>query len=108
MNKYIIYFKQLSTLVKFSTYFYVGTFLTYNFIGAWSDAKNKLTEFREKKLNKREAELIKNEWEAVKYGANSRFAERLFDSIIWPIRIISDAIPYLVLKFNPPSEPKND
>jgi hypothetical protein len=108
MYKFVVYFKELPKPVKLSTYIYVGSLLIYNCIGTWFDAKNKLIEFRENKLDKEETKIITDEWNAVKYGANSNFGERLFNSIIWPVKIISDTIPFLVLQLNPPKKHTNE
>lgn len=96
----IVYFKELPQPVKYSTYFYLGTLFFYNSIMTYHDSKNKLLDYRNNILPKNEKELIKNEWEAVKYGANENLTERFFKSIFWPINIISDIIPLLVLTLN--------
>jgi hypothetical protein len=102
MNKYTIYFKQLPRPIQLSTYVYFGSLLLYNGIGAWYDAKNKLIQYRENKLNEYEKNEIKDEWSAVKYGSNSNFSERFFNSIIWPVKTITNLIPFMVLQLNPP------
>lgn len=89
MNKYIIYFKQLPIPIQLSTYVYLGSLLLYNGIGTWYDAKNKLIQYREHKLNEYEKKKIKDDWSAVKYGANNNFAGRFFNSIIWPVKTIT-------------------
>ena len=99
-NTFIIYFKELPTNIKYSTYLYIGALFSYNAIYAYYDSKQKLLEYRNDGLYLREKNIIKNEWEAVKYGASQYFLERLFNSIIWPINIISYTIPFLVLTFN--------
>ena len=96
MDKYIIYFKQLQRPIQFTTYIYLGSVLLYNGIGAWFDAKNQLIQYREGKLNKNTE--IKNEWDAVKYGANENSFERFFNSIIWPVKTTTNIIPFIVLK----------
>lgn len=99
MNKYTIF----QTIAKtYSTYVYLGFLLLYNGIGAWYDAKNKLIEYREHKLDNYEKNEIKDEWSAVKYGANTNFTERFFNSTIWPVKIIINFIPFMVLQLNPP------
>lgn len=102
MNKYTIYFKQLSRPIQLSTYVYLCSLLLYNGIGAWFDAKNKLIQYRENKLKEYEKNEIKDEWGAVKYGANSNFAERFLNSIIWPVKTITNLVSFMVLQLNPP------
>lgn len=87
MNKYTIY---------------VGSLLLYNGFGAWFDAKNKLIQYREDKLNKYERDEIKDQWSAVKYGANENSNDRFFESVIWPVKAITNIIPFIVLQLNPP------
>lgn len=106
MNRIIIYYKELPKPVKYGTCIYIGSLLTYNLVGTWLDAKDTLIKFREDKLDRYGKIRIRDEWEAVKHGANSNFGIRFVNSIIWPVRLISDAIPFLVLKLNPP-ETKN-
>lgn len=102
MNKYTTYFKQLPIPIQLSIYVYLGILLLYNVIGAWYDAKNKLIQYREHKLDNYEKKEIKDEWCAVKYGANYNFTERFFNSIIWPVKTITNIIPFMVLQLNPP------
>lgn len=102
MNKYTIYFKQLPRPIQLSTYVYVGSLLLYNAVGAWYDAKNKLIQYRKNNLTPYEKNNIKDEWSAVKYGANENSAERFFNSIIWPVKTITNLIPFMVLQLNPP------
>lgn len=109
MNKYIILFTQLPTPIKLSSYFYIGSLLIYNGIGTYFDAKQKLIAYREDKLSENEHFEINDEWTAVKYGANEHFAKRLFDSIIWPVKTITNIIPFIVLQLNPkPSDTLDD
>lgn len=105
MNQYIIYFQQLPTPVQFSTCIYMSSFIAYNAGGTWLDAKNKLTQYRNNKLTDSEKKNIKDDWTAVKYGANEKFWERFLNSIIWPVKLMSDIIPFLVLQMNPPYSP---
>lgn len=102
MNKYVIYFKQLPRPIQLSTYIYLGSLLLYNGIGTWYDAKNKLIQYREHELNEYEKNEIKDDLSAVKYGANSNFSERFFNSIIWPVKTITNLIPFVVLQLHPP------
>jgi len=87
------------TIVKI----YIGSLLLYYCIGAWFNAKNKLIQYRENKLDFFEKEHIKDEWSAVKYGAYHNFIERIYESLFWPVKIITNIIPFMVLQLNPPS-----
>ena len=100
---------------KSLTYAFMGYamgVISYNVVSIYNNAKNVLTYFRNNQLDKIDfihsqfdknflKENVKDEWTAVKYGASYRSLSRLWDSIIWPITILSDAIPALVLKLNP-------
>ena len=48
-------------------------------------------------LTPKEKEIVKSEWDAVKYGSQVNCGERLWDSICWPITITNNIIPWLVL-----------
>lgn len=97
MILYVRYFKNLSKQFKFKINLYVCSILLYNASLCWIDAKNKLIQYQENKLCEYEKVKIKNEWDAVKYGAYYNSVERFFETIFWPINIISNIIPYVVL-----------
>jgi hypothetical protein len=101
MNRYTIYFKQLPDSVKLSTNIYIGSVIGYNIGKSWIGAKNKLIEYRENKLTYHEKENIKSELYAVKYGAEKFLVKTFFESIIWPVIIIPNIIPFMVLLSNP-------
>jgi hypothetical protein len=86
--------------------------IVYNTIRTYKDSKKKLIKYRNNKLSDYEKKyFIKNEWDAVKYGANENFRSRICESIIWPIMpliIISDIIPFLVLQLNKEIIKKDD
>ena len=96
----IVYYKELPVKYKISSLCYVGGILLFNTYGCYTDSKNFLNKFRNNQLNNTEKETIKDEWTAVKYGANINFSERFFDSIIFPITTISNLIPSIVLLLN--------
>lgn len=106
MSRIILYFKQLPKPIRLS-YAYIGLLLGYNAIGSFIDSKNKLIEFRENKLPELDRPYIKDDWSAVKYGAGLNSTERLFNSVIWPAKIISNLIPFLVFTLNPPNKKKD-
>lgn len=96
----IVYYKELPKSIKYTTHLYFGTVLTYNAICAYYNSKQKLLDYRNDNLETYLKDKIKNEWAAVKYGASENTIERFFNSIIWPINIISDIIPSIVLQLN--------
>jgi hypothetical protein len=64
------------------------------------DAKNQLIKYRENKLDIYEKNQIRDEWTAVKYGANINFLGRIFNSLCWPAKIVTNFIPFMVLQLN--------
>ncbi len=96
----IVYYKSLPVKYKISTLGYLGGIFLFNSHGCYVDSLNYLNKFRTNKLTNKEIELIKTEWDSVKYGANLNFSSRLFDSIIFPITTINNFIPSLVLLLN--------
>jgi hypothetical protein len=100
MSGYFSYFKGLSKPIRFSSYFYIGALIVYNVNGAYNDSVNKLYSFRNNKLTEREVKEIKDEWSAVKYGAEEFYVERFFNSLIWPVKICSNIVPSIVLALN--------
>jgi hypothetical protein len=106
MNNYKFTSKHYSILIDklpiyvLPIYVYITTFLIYNCVGTWLDAKNQLIKYRENKLDIYEKNQIRDEWTAVKYGANINFLGRLFNSLSWPVKIVTNFIPFMVLQFN--------
>jgi len=99
-----IFVTNLPETVKWSSVAYIHALLAYNIHGSYVDAKMYLTKFRTNELNEQEIKEINDDWSAVKYGANSNFVGRLFDSIVWPITLTKSIIPSIVLYFNPPTK----
>lgn len=90
---------------------YLSGFLICNFSYSYSDAKKKLDEFRKKNYSeyldvkdKQDAKYLDSQWSAVKYGAYQNFNSNFLYSLIWPLTMISDIVPYLVLKMNKKTE----
>ena len=100
MKSFIIFVKELPKPVKYSSFAYIGCLLIYNASGSYIDAKQYLEKYRENQLTNDEKNEIKSDWDAVKYGANLNCVRRLWDSIIWPVTITNNIIPWLVLTFN--------
>ena len=100
MNNYNINFQYLTKYVKPSD-IYKSIVILYFCVEIWIDAKKKLIQYRENKLDRCEKDYITNEWKAVKYGAYENFIEKIITSIFWPINTIIDFIPFMVLQCNP-------
>ena len=106
-NRIVIYFKSLPKPIQWSTYFYVSSLLIYNGASSYIDGKNALTEYRtQTPFNFKHVLTCNNEFEAVKYGSSYNFYNRFLDSVIWPVSITSNIIPYIVLSLNPKNPPK--
>lgn len=86
--------------VSYTFISYFGFLLSYNAIGSYSNAKQYLKKYRENALSPNERDQMKSEWEAVKYGAHVNSYELLWDSIIWPVTLTNNIIPFLVLTLN--------
>ncbi len=109
IGEIVVIFKELPKPVKLSSALYVTCILGYNIYGTYYDSKTCLDKFREGKLGELgidnyQKKQIKTDWDAVKYGANYRCLERLWDSIVWPITSITNLVPSIVLMLNPPKK----
>jgi hypothetical protein len=104
IHQIFIHFYNLPPKIKYSGLMYASCIFMYNVVGSYNDSKFYLHKFRTKTLSDYDTSFIKNDWEAVKYGANLNFFGRLFDSIIWPITAFNNIIPIVVLQMNPPLE----
>lgn len=99
-------FSNLSKPIKFTSFAYVGCLILYNSFCAYGDAKNELIAYRTDKLEKDKD--INSEWEAVKCGASKNFPRRFFNSMIWPVTMCSDIVPFIVLRLNPNTDKKDE
>lgn len=99
MNSIHIFVKELNTPSRYVIISYVCALILYNASGSFIDAKKHLIKFRErdKQIKSDWQYEIKSEWEAVKYGAKVNSSQRLWDSIIWPITLTNNFVPWLVL-----------
>ena len=104
MRSFVIFIKELPRPVQYSSLAYLGCLLCYNAASSYIDAKSYLINYREGRLTQNEAKIIKSEWDAVKYGAYVNVGERLWNSLIWPITITNNIIPFLVLTLNKKNE----
>jgi hypothetical protein len=101
IGKFLVYYKQLPQPIKLSSIVYLSCLLGYNLFGTYNDSKIYLDKYRKGELEKKD---LKSDWDAVKYGANYNFLERLFESLIWPVTTINNIIPAIVLALNPPKK----
>lgn len=79
---------------------YFFSILIYNICFMFLDSKQKLIDFRENKLSSNDKNYITDEWSAVKYGSTEKIWYRFSESFYWPIQLISNIIPWIVLKLN--------
>lgn len=100
MKSLIFFIKELPKPVRYSGAAYLGCLLCYNAGSSYIDAKNYLIKYRESTLDDNEKKDLKSEWDAVKYGASVNSLERLWNSLIWPITVTNNIIPWIVLTLN--------
>lgn len=105
-NKLFVTFKSLPSPVRTTTIVYTSCLLGYNIFGTYVDSKLYLNKYREGNLHElgvhsRQIDEIRNDWDAVKYGAKANALNRLWDSLIWPITSITNIVPAVVLVLNP-------
>lgn len=100
MKSLIVFIKELPKPVRYSGIAYLSCLLCYNAGSSYIDAKNYLIKYRDNKLDNDDKKHITNEWDAVKYGASVNSLERLWNSLIWPITITNNIIPWIVLTLN--------
>lgn len=89
-----------TNLIRLPCVLYVAGGIGYNVFGTYVDSKIYLKRYRNGTIKN---SLITNEWEAVNYGAGEFVALRFCDSIVWPISLVTMAVPFIVLSFNPPT-----
>jgi len=111
LNKIFVTFKSLPSPVRTSSIVYIYCLLGYNIFGTYVDSKIYLQKYREGNLHElgvqsRQIDTIRNDWDAVKYGAKANAINRLWDSLVWPITSITNVVPAIVLLLNP--RPKTD
>lgn len=90
-------------LSRYGTIIYLGCILLYNIHISYIDSRTRLLEFRNRKSYhglSSEVDNIRNEWQAVKFGATENLYMNLYTSIIWPFTLIGNIIPYIVFKIN--------
>ena len=100
MASIFVFIKQLPKPVSYCGTIYLACLLGYNGVASYMSAKRHLEMFRGDELNSLKPS-INSEWEAVKYGAYVKSGKRLWNSIVWPIKLIDNLVPWLVLTLNP-------
>ena len=100
MKTISVFVKEMPRPVRYISMVYITALLLYNGSGSYMDAKEYLNKYRENTLSQNARGEIKSEWEAVKYGASLHSGQRLWDSIIWPVTLTNNIIPWLVLTLN--------
>ena len=105
MTSIVVFFETLPPPVVWTTYSYLSAIVLYNGGASYIDAKRALNDYRNQNFDRFGSRLFncKDEFQAVKFGSSYNFYVRLVDSIIWPIRLTSNIIPYVALKMNPPN-----
>ena len=108
MSSIIVYFKSLPQPVRLTTYAYLSALLLYNGGASYIDAKSALVDYRNREFKQFGLGLkdCTTEFEAVKFGSSYNCYTRLVDSVIWPISVTGNIIPYVALKLNSPEGPK--
>lgn len=95
-------FNKLPWIFRYGTFGFITSIFTYNAFGAYIDSKQELLDYRET------GEKYRNEWEAVKCGARINSWQRFKESIVWPITITQNIIPYIVLQLNKKETKENN
>ena len=118
----VVYFKSLPPPIKMTTYAYVIGLLSYNAVTEYSESKTALNvchskrypEFKDKyngeysydeysydeDNQKKYYEQLKTcttDWDAAKLGASYFKWERLWNSIVFPITMVSYIVPSIVI-----------
>jgi len=100
IKKVVVFYKELPTRAKHTLWIYLSSVITYNTTSAYLDGKKYLMAYRQNTLTPTEQNYCKSEWSAVKYGINKDMCLRFFKSLIWPLSVTSDIIPFVVLALN--------
>lgn len=103
MKTFNVFIKEMPKPVSFGLV-YLGCLVSYNGVASYNDATRHLAMFRSGTLHA--GPSIRSEWDAVKYGATVNSAQRFWDSLVWPVTVVENIIPWIALALNPP--PKGD
>lgn len=96
-----LFITQMPKPIRYTSIAYVGCVFIYNTFSSYADAKKYLHKYRNNLLNDYEEKHILSDWDAVKYGAQELWWERFWYSIVWPISVLENIVPSLVLYWNP-------
>jgi hypothetical protein len=116
----VVYFNSLPPPLKISTYFYLSGLLSYNVGQTFKDSKKALSMFNSKTIphiqdkyngeynyqeeNQRmyyeKLKKCSNDLEAAKLGASYFQWERFWHSIVFPLTMVSDIVPTIVVSLH--------
>jgi len=94
---------------------YIVGIITYNIVAAYIDGKDGLAIYKILKNSDQKSSYsldsfeyylnnCKNKWSAIKFASLYNLNDNFFNSIIWPLKIVSNIIPFLVLYFEKDSK----
>ena len=96
-------FQELPQPIRLSTIGYLGSILIYNAAAAYVDSKDAIDKFKAGELTKEpyiNGRRITTKWEAAKFGANKNFGENMWNSLIWPVKTVSNIVPMIAVGLN--------
>ena len=97
-------FPELPQPLRLSTIGYLGSILIYNAAAAYVDSKDAIDKFKAGELTKEpyiiNGRRITTKWEAAKFGANKNFGENMWNSLIWPVKTVSNIVPMIAVGLN--------
>ena len=99
LSKFLVTFRELPPPIRWSSILYITGGFGYNIFGTYVDSKTYLQKYRNGTTCD---SSVTNEWEATKYGAGEHAFGRLWNSIVWPITLITNVVPSIVFTLNPP------
>ncbi len=105
MNHIFVHFNNLNQSTINYGFIYIGFVLLYNCYEIYNNSVLYLNKYRNKELTSHEKTEIHDDWTAVKYGSQQNLFQNLWNSIIFPITIASNIIPYIVLLLNKQIKP---
>jgi len=93
------------------TYGYISGIVTYNIATTYIDCKIGLHKYKTLKESGLKSSCsiysyeyllhkCENKWDAAKFAASYSLYERFFDSMIWPLKVASNIVPFVVLFFD--------
>ncbi len=103
MSYFIFYINNIN---RNNLYFaYLGCAITYTVYHTYNDCNKLLSRYRIKNDEHIfKDKKLENDWQVCKFGAYMNFGENFFYSSVWPLTMILDFIPNIVLYLNPPKK----